>query len=158
MRHTPRRLTLAYRRIVSFGLYTGSVAIYFYFFFPEIEIEEEHPESESPEDNDADADEDDEFEDVEPDEDSLFIPLSFAKRKERSFYRGSDPEWQEFVKLANDKEKRKKIQQDLVGLVMMHVNTNSRFSQSLGGSPKAGKTWLDIQFPNGPPPEFERTG
>lgn len=152
------RLILLCRRVASFGIYSGCVATYAYYLFPEVEIEEEDSEGVTQEENEPNATEDEDFEDTEPDEDSIFIPLGFAKRKERSFYRGSDPEWQEFIKLANDQERHKRIQQDLVGLIMMHVNAHAAFCHSLGGTPKANKVWLDIQFPNGPPPEFERTG
>ncbi|KAL9088732.1 MAG: hypothetical protein Q9165_006041 [Trypethelium subeluteriae] len=147
-----------WKRLASFGLYSGCAVAYFYLFFPEIEIEEEESEGEVAEVDESNTGEDDDLEDYGADEDSLFIPLSLAKRKQRSFYRGSDPEWQEFIKLASDKQRHQKIQEELVALIMMHVTGNVRFSHSLGGAPKAGKIWLDIQFPNGPPPEFERTG
>ena len=151
-------LTLLCRRVASFGIYSSCAAAYIYYLIPEIEIEEEASEGDLEEENEQSANDDEDFDDTEPDEDSIFIPLGFAKRKERSFYRGSDPEWQEFIKLANDHERHKRVQQDLVGLIMTHVNANANFSRSLGGTLKASKVWLDIQFPSGPPPEFERTG
>lgn len=34
----------------------------------------------------------------------IFIPLGFAYELPREFYKGSDPEWQSFIKLARDKK------------------------------------------------------
>ena len=48
-----------------------------------------------------------------PEEDSEpgFIPLPFTLRQEDGLpYRGSDPEWQAFVKLSKDPESLKRIQ------------------------------------------------
>lgn len=44
-------------------------------------------------------------EDLEP----IFIPLGWAKPTQRTFYKGSDPEWQEFVKFSKDQERHKRI-------------------------------------------------
>jgi hypothetical protein len=52
-----------------------------------------------------DEDEEDE-EDVEP---LLFLPTGLSRPKARTFYKGSDPEWQEFMRIAKDPELRKKI-------------------------------------------------
>jgi hypothetical protein len=85
-------------RIASFLLYTSCLVGYVWYFFPELEIEVtegEAPESE----NESDF----------ADEDSLFVPLTWAKKLPRSFYKGSDPEWQEFVKVSKDKARVKKI-------------------------------------------------
>ncbi|KAI9662494.1 MAG: hypothetical protein M1821_008661 [Bathelium mastoideum] len=146
-----------WKRLASFGIYSGCTLACYFYFFPEIEIEEAS-EGEGQEGDEVDSVQEGDIDYMEPDDDSLFIPLSFAKRKERSYYRGSDPEWQEFIRLANDKPRHQKVHQDLVKLIMMHVNAHAPFAHSLGGTIKASKVWLDIQFPNGPPPEFERTG
>jgi len=41
----------------------------------------------------------------EIDEESLFIPLGWARPVPRRFYRGSDPEWIEFKKLSQDNKR-----------------------------------------------------
>lgn len=41
-------------------------------------------------------------------EGAIFIPLWWAKERRRTFYKGSDPEWQGFIKFAKD-EKRKNL-------------------------------------------------
>ncbi|KAI9695644.1 MAG: hypothetical protein M1820_008491 [Bogoriella megaspora] len=145
-----------WKRLATFGLYSGCVTAYLYFVFPEVEIEEEEiPEGEEEEDGEGGEDGEDDY---ESDEDSLFIPLGFAKKKERTYYKGSDPEWQEFLKLARDKTRHQRVQNDLVDLVMRHLRAHVPLSSHFGGTPKSGRVWLDMNFPNGPPPEYERTG
>lgn len=46
---------------------------------------------------------------LEGEEDAIFIPLTFATKLPREYYKGSDPEWQEFRKLAPDKERVQRI-------------------------------------------------
>lgn len=48
-------------------------------------------------------------EEFEGEEDATFIPFSWPKEEERTFYRGSDPEWQEFLKLAKDQKRHREI-------------------------------------------------
>ncbi|KAI9784816.1 MAG: hypothetical protein M1839_001546 [Geoglossum umbratile] len=38
-------------------------------------------------------------------EDAFFIPMSWARKCEVKPYRGSDPEWQEFLKFAHDRNR-----------------------------------------------------
>ena len=45
----------------------------------------------------------DEFEEM--DENSFFIPAGWPSRQPRTFYKASDPEWQEFRKLSKDPQK-----------------------------------------------------
>ncbi|KXS98959.1 hypothetical protein AC578_4984 [Pseudocercospora eumusae] len=103
-----------------------------------------------------------EMEDEEGDgyapEDSLFIPLTWSRKIPRTFYKGSDPEWQEFVKIAKDKERHKKIQDELVQTVCSNTQKHPILRQKLGKDVKIGKYWLDISFPDGPPQEYERSG
>jgi hypothetical protein len=49
-------------------------------------------------------DDDEEYEDA-----LLFLPTGFSRPRPKTFYRGSDPEWQEFKKLATDRPKVEKI-------------------------------------------------
>ncbi|EME79681.1 uncharacterized protein MYCFIDRAFT_204907 [Pseudocercospora fijiensis CIRAD86] len=91
-------------------------------------------------------------------EDSLFIPLTWSKKMPRTFYKGSDPEWQEFVKIAKDKQRHKKIQDELVQTVYSNCQKHPIIKQQLGKDAKIGKYWLDISFPDGPPQEYERSG
>jgi hypothetical protein len=90
--------------------------------------------------------------------DSLFIPLTWAKKLPRTYYRGSDPEWQEFIKIAKDQERRKKIIHELVQIVYSQSVKNRVCQDQLGENMKPGKFWLDLSFPNTPPQEYERSG
>ncbi|KAK5149661.1 hypothetical protein LTR04_006990 [Oleoguttula sp. CCFEE 6159] len=92
------------------------------------------------------------------DDDSLFIPLGFAQKMPRTYYRGSDPEWQEFIKFAGDSKRYKAVQEKLVGIVLQGATTHKIISNRLGKDPKVGKYWLDVTFPDGPPQEYERSG
>lgn len=111
---------------------------------------------------DEEEEEEEEMEDEEDDgyalEDSLFIPLTWSKKMPRTFYKGSDPEWQEFVKIAKDKQRHKTIQDELVQTVYTNSQKHPIIKQQLGKDAKIGKYWLDISFPDGPPQEYERSG
>lgn len=91
-------------------------------------------------------------------EDSTFIPLTWSRKLPRSFYRGSDPEWQEFIRFANDRPRHKKAQDQLVQIVYTGSTQHPTISRHIGMDPKVGKYWLDISFPDGPPQEYERSG
>ncbi len=44
-------------------------------------------------------------EDNQIDEDAIFVPLGWAKRRPVQPYKGTDPEWQEFMKFAQDHQR-----------------------------------------------------
>ncbi|KAK3720868.1 hypothetical protein LTR37_003531 [Vermiconidia calcicola] len=92
------------------------------------------------------------------DDSSTFIPLTWSTKLPRTYYRGSDPEWQEFVKIARDKSRHKKVQDELVQIVYTGCTQHPTISRQLGRDTKVGKYWLDISFPDGPPQEYERSG
>ncbi|KAI4255308.1 MAG: hypothetical protein LQ352_002640 [Teloschistes flavicans] len=132
----------------------------------------------TPTDQDGDGDGDGNIaaeEDEQNDEDAIFIPLGFAYELPRNFYKGSDPEWQSFVRLSKDKKQCQFLKSilsvrfalsrrltclpdQLVGLVGRFLGATPQFEKLLGKSYKPGKYWLDIEFPDGPPPEYERKG
>lgn len=76
----------------------------------------------------------------------------------REFYRGSDPEWLEFIKIARDKPRHKKIQDALVAQIFSNSKKHPALQMHLGKDLRVGKYWLDITFPDGPPQEYERWG
>ena len=43
-------------------------------------------------------------------EDGIFIPCGWPTKQERTYYRASDPEWKEFIKFANQKERHADVQ------------------------------------------------
>ena len=108
--------------------------------------------------NDPDR-EDPEGDEFEGDEDALFIPFGWPKQQPRTFYKGSDPEWQEFIKLSKDPQRHKDIQRRLVSNVRSELSQHPQASQILGQiDQKKGKFWLEISFPDGPPTEYAVTG
>ncbi|GAB1740885.1 hypothetical protein NU219Hw_g5961t1 [Hortaea werneckii] len=155
-----------WRRAFTNALYAAVIYAYARFVFRFLDIEVEIlDEDDLPEDQQREGREvtDDEGEDEEgpfyADEESTFIPLTWATKLPRSFYKGSDPEWQEFVKVAKDKQRHRKIQDELVQVVYTGATQHPTISRQLGGKDlKVGKYWLDISFPDGPPPEYERSG
>jgi hypothetical protein len=52
---------------------------------------------------------DDDDDEEEYDDALLFLPTGFSRPRPRTFYRGSDPEWQAFKKLSQDVPRIKKI-------------------------------------------------
>ncbi|KAL8687433.1 MAG: hypothetical protein Q9218_006390 [Villophora microphyllina] len=97
-------------------------------------------------------------EEVQDDEDTIFIPLGFAYELPKQYYKGSDPEWQSFIQLSRDKKLCDYLKNQLVGLVGQFLGSTPQFEKFLGKGNKPGKYWLDIDFPDGPPPEYERKG
>jgi hypothetical protein len=97
-------------------------------------------------------------EDDYADEDSTFIPMTWATKLPRTFYKGSDPEWREFVKIAKDKPRHKKLQNELVALVLQAAKQHPRVAMSTGKDLKVGKYWLDITFPDAPPQDMNALG
>ncbi|ORY15023.1 hypothetical protein BCR34DRAFT_196978 [Clohesyomyces aquaticus] len=108
------------------------------------------------EDEDEDEDEDEGEEDVEP---LVFLPTGFSRKKQRTYYRGSDPEWQEFVRIAPNKDRVQRIQMELIGLVRQGSSTRPDYIRRLGEiDPQKGYWWIELKFPDGPPQEYERPG
>lgn len=156
-----------WRRAITLALYGGAAYAYLElvarFLDVQIEILEEDVADEKDETKDREGKEVTEEVDVGEgpfyaDEDSTFIPLTFPTKSPRAYYRGSDPEWQEFVKVARDKPRHKKIQNELVQIVYTGCTQHPAISRQLGPEAKVGKYWLDISFPDGPPQEYERSG
>ncbi|KAL5409784.1 hypothetical protein PMIN03_005770 [Paraphaeosphaeria minitans] len=98
-------------------------------------------------------------EEEEEEESLLFFPTGFSRPKPRSFYRGSDPEWQTFVRLARDRPRVEKIRGELVTMVRELASKNPKFTVLLGKiDTTKGSIWIEVKFPDGPPLEYERPG
>ncbi|TKA78108.1 hypothetical protein B0A49_01792 [Cryomyces minteri] len=151
------------RRLVTTLLYTGCFLVYLHYVFPDVDDDEEeptwrkrkHPRYPIPkEEGPPTAGKDEE----DYDDDALFIPLGFAQKMPRTYYRGSDPEWQEFIKFAGDSKRYKAVQGRSFQFTSAGATTHKIISNRLGKDPKVGKHWLDVTFPDGPPQEYERSG
>ncbi|PSN69597.1 hypothetical protein BS50DRAFT_291557 [Corynespora cassiicola Philippines] len=108
---------------------------------------------------DEDDDEDEDEDEDEYDDSLLFIPTGFSRPRPREFYRGSDPEWQEFVRIAPDRSRMDRVRGELVALVRSLATNNPAWERRLGKiNPNAGSAWIEYTFPDGPPIEYERPG
>ncbi|KAF2261827.1 hypothetical protein CC78DRAFT_619021 [Lojkania enalia] len=114
----------------------------------------------------ADGEEDDRQEEEEEDRDDeedsealLFFPTGFSRAKPRTFYKGSDPEWLEFVRIAPDRKRIERVRGELIGLVRDIAAKNPQYKRRLGNiNTKKGAIWVEVKFPDGPPIEYERPG
>jgi hypothetical protein len=107
----------------------------------------------------------------------LFIPFPGTITELRPQpYRGSDPEWQEFVKISRDAKLSQKIRgmssffrnrntriiltkvDDLANLIKESCEKSPSLVQTCGKDLKIRRTWLDLNFPNAAPPTYERSG
>jgi len=145
------------RRLATIGLYAGIPYVFLNLTLQYFDAEVELLDQEEAEESHNGALEDAKESDF-ANEDSLFIPMTWAKKMPRTYYKGSDPEWQEFIKIAKDRPRHKTIQDELLQVILSKVATNFQVFRMIGKDAKIGKYWLDIRFPDGPPPEFERSG
>lgn len=115
-------------------------------------------------------------ENAQEEDDTVFIPLGLAYELPKTFYKGSDPEWQSFVRLARDREKCDALKStdlspnhmlcpradvptdELTGIIGEYVGALPQMEKLLGKGNQPQKYWLDIDYPSGPPPEYERKG
>ncbi|KAM0547015.1 hypothetical protein ACHAPJ_010558 [Fusarium lateritium] len=89
----------------------------------------------------------------DPDEPLLFLPFPFTtKEVKQPPYRGSDPEWQTFVKVSQDKKLLQEIKNGLANEIKRGVERSPAVFKLLGGEVAVRKFWLDIIFPPAPPP------
>ncbi|KAL5315012.1 hypothetical protein ACEPPN_017662 [Leptodophora sp. 'Broadleaf-Isolate-01'] len=96
-----------------------------------------------------------EFEEPAP----LFIPFpGTTKQLPLVPYRGTDPEWQEFVKFSKDKKLAQKVREELAAFVQSVAIKHPILSTRCGKEMKLRRYWLDVDFPHAPPPGFERKG
>ncbi|KAK5134383.1 hypothetical protein LTR08_006563 [Meristemomyces frigidus] len=90
--------------------------------------------------------------------DSTFIPLTWSTELPRSYYKGTDPEWQAFLQIAKDLPRYKRIQEELVATIFASSCKHPVIGSALGKDAKVVKHWLDSTFPAGPPIEYSRGG
>ncbi|PNS20262.1 ATP-dependent permease MDL1, mitochondrial [Sphaceloma murrayae] len=163
------------RRVFTVLLYTVAVGSYLNWLLADLEIaieeEEEEEDIQGQEDGDAirqgldqpeskaaGAQQPDEEHVFEGDEDAIFIPLAPARKLPREFYKGTDPEWQEFKKFAPDKDKMQKLFKELANIVGQGLAQLPSTAKIMGKDTKVRKYWLDVDFPYGPPQEYIRKG
>ncbi|KAF2730050.1 hypothetical protein EJ04DRAFT_515500 [Polyplosphaeria fusca] len=106
-----------------------------------------------------DEEEGEDGEDEDDDEALLFLPTGFSRAKPQYFYKGSDPEWQEFVRIAPDRKRIEQIRGKLVAMVREMAARSPGYTARLGKiNTNKGGIWIEVRFPDGPPIEYERPG
>lgn len=88
----------------------------------------------------------------------LFLPTGFSRLRPQTFYKGSDPEWQEFKKVSQDRARCQRIQQELVNLVRKTFSSPAYAAKIGEVDHTKGRAWIEFRFPHGPPPGYERPG
>lgn len=91
-------------------------------------------------------------------DEATFLALQYPKELPKSFYKSSDPEWQEFVKLSRDNKRKKEVRNQLAGTVAQSAASNKQMQGILGKDIKWTRLWLDFTYPDQMPPEYARTG
>jgi hypothetical protein len=164
-------LTLGYSRLIGTTVAFACAYTTWRWLDVEIEIEEEKADDEretkrvrwrkvgeDTEDEDVEE-EDQDDEDDEEETGLIFFPTGLSRPKRKEFYRGSDPEWQEFVRIAPDRTRLDRVRGELISMVRGLAMNNPTYVRRLGNiNPNAGSIWIEVRFPDGPPVEYERPG
>ncbi|KAI9760079.1 MAG: hypothetical protein M4579_001912 [Chaenotheca gracillima] len=144
---------LSRRRLLNTVLY-GTAFVYGVVVFPAVALAL-LDDGEEEKDNKKDA----EPSFINEEDDSIFIPLGLIHEAPSKPYKGTDPEWKEFVKFNREKESHKRLWGDLKQLTGKLVAGSYPLNQALGGSEvRVTQSWLNIEYPYRPPPEYERSG
>ncbi|KAK1998093.1 hypothetical protein LX36DRAFT_48132 [Colletotrichum falcatum] len=98
-------------------------------------------------------------EEIDEEAEPWFIPFPFTTRSvPQPPYKGSDPEWQQYIQISRDKETQKQIRSQLSQAVQGAVESNVAITAKGGTPVKIRRYWLDIDFPSRPPPVFYSSG
>ncbi|KAI1436897.1 hypothetical protein GGR50DRAFT_179370 [Xylaria sp. CBS 124048] len=91
--------------------------------------------------------------DAEP----IFIPFpGFTQEVYPLPYRGSDPEWQAYMKINEHPDLLLSVQKSLAEVVRRVVVKNA--IQQGDSEAQISRFWFDVQYPPSPPPQFVRRG
>ncbi|KAH3945540.1 hypothetical protein HBI81_083440 [Parastagonospora nodorum] len=154
------------RPVVSNSRLVGTIAVAAAFWglsryiSVEVEVEKADAKGQDPASPSAIGGATEEEEDDDDTEDILlFLPTGFSRPSPRTFYKGSDPEWQEFKKLATDRPRVEKIRNELIFMMRNMAEKNTGWTSRLGKiDTSKGKAWIELKFPDGPPPRYEQPG
>jgi hypothetical protein len=89
---------------------------------------------------------------------ALFIPITWLRKREREYYSGSDPEWQQFAALSKDRDRVKAIKSRLSDHICRQVANDQRLTRAIGKPLTVSAAWLEFHFPSMAPVEYERSG
>ncbi|KAL2005012.1 hypothetical protein VTN00DRAFT_2862 [Thermoascus crustaceus] len=91
-------------------------------------------------------------------QDPIFIPLGWPRMRQGELYAPSDAEWQEFVRVARDKQRLHALRDELATIVWRRASQSSQIGRVLGNPLTLTGSWLVHRFPYRAPPEYERSG
>ncbi|KAI1743406.1 hypothetical protein F4680DRAFT_410047 [Xylaria scruposa] len=95
----------------------------------------------------------------EAEEEPFFIPFpGFTQTVEPVPYRGSDPEWQAYIKVSKNPELLDSIRDGLAEMARRAIARHPMLARQYGEDVSISKYWLDVQYPLRPPPTFVRQG
>lgn len=129
---------------------------------PHISIEIEEVEQDEKAGNKAGTgaeitDDDDDSQEVQ--EGDIFIPFTRSVELSRQYYKGSDPEWQEYINFSKDLDRQTQVCVHLQDVLVSKVSKQMGGAGNLlGNAVKSGKRWLEFTYPDGPPPTHSRDG
>ncbi|KAL1896044.1 hypothetical protein Cpir12675_002960 [Ceratocystis pirilliformis] len=89
----------------------------------------------------------------------LFVAFPFTTQVyQPEPYRGSDPEWQEYIKFSKDGELQKELRDNLLKIVIKKLGADDKRSKLYMKPPRRSRMWLDYQYPSAPAPEYWYSG
>ena len=115
------------RAIIEAGVLTIVVGTFVWYFDLLDDDEDKHAAEEVEKEEEGEEGEEGEEEEVEiPEtmpEDAIFIPLGLTHQRPQTFYKGSDPEWQSFVKFRRNRDRETKVRSrlHLLRLNSLHI-------------------------------------
>ncbi|KAJ8124918.1 hypothetical protein O1611_g8722 [Lasiodiplodia mahajangana] len=100
-----------------------------------------------------------EVEEEEDDDEPLFIPFpGFTRTIEPLPYRGSDPEWETYVKVSRNEALLISMRARLADMACATVARHPVLCARFGKDVKVARYWLTIQYPFRPPPTLSIGG
>ncbi len=89
---------------------------------------------------------------------AVFVPMTWLRKREKEYYSGDDPEWQEFIKLSKDLKQVRAVKSSLAETVCSDLSNHATVTRFIGQPLTVYATWLDFDFPSTAPVEYERSG
>ncbi|KAI2638466.1 hypothetical protein GGS21DRAFT_441236 [Xylaria nigripes] len=88
-----------------------------------------------------------------------FIPFpGFTRMVDSKPYRGSDPEWQAYLKVNKDLTLQRSIREELAELARRGITNHPDFTKRLGTGGYVSHYWFEMFYPPKPPATFVRQG
>ncbi|KAL1867359.1 hypothetical protein VTK73DRAFT_4206 [Phialemonium thermophilum] len=89
----------------------------------------------------------------------IFIALPLTTRiVQPPPYSITDPEWKQYVDIARNSRLQASIRRDFAQMIRFYVEQSVFLRPSIGDDPQITKYWIDIGYPNKPPPVYLRSG